>query len=118
MNSREPYLRAIYDLTNCARDRTTTSEVSSRLNISDPSASEAIQKLEEDNLVCRVAYKGFTLSPAGRKESEEAKMKFSKLKDVFEQIDVSDPEKEASAVENSISREAVDKLGAQIAEVD
>jgi DtxR family Mn-dependent transcriptional regulator len=114
MNSREDYLSAIYRLTNAGSGRTKTSKVSKALNISDASASESIQKLEEDNLVCRVAYRGFTLSPMGKKKGEEAKEKFETLKNIFEKIGMRAPETEADSVEHSISTEAVEKLELEI----
>jgi Mn-dependent DtxR family transcriptional regulator len=116
MNSREDYLSAIYRLTNAGSGRTKTSEVSRELSISDASASESIQKLEEDDLVCRAAYKGFTLSPMGKKRGEEAKKKFETLKSIFEEIGMRGPEREADSVEHSISIEAVEKLEQEILE--
>lgn len=114
MNSREDYLSAIYKLTDGGSGKTKTSEVSKELGISDASASETIQKLEEDNLVCRAAYKGFTLSPMGKKKGQEAEEKFDVLKNIFEEADVDNPEDEADSVEHSISREAVEKLESEI----
>lgn len=114
MNSREDYLSAIYRLTDEGSGKTKTSEVSEELDVSDASASETIQKLEEDDLVCRAAYKGFTLSPMGKKKGQDAEEKFDILKNIFDKVGVSNPEEEADSVEHSISREAVEKLEAEI----
>ncbi len=116
MNSREDYLSAIYRLTEEGTGKTKTSEVSEELGISDASASETIQKLEEDDLVCRAAYKGFTLSPMGKKKGQEAKEKFDILKNIFDEVGVDNPVEEADSVEHSISRETVEKLEAEILE--
>lgn len=116
MNTKEDYLSAIYRLTDAGDGKTKTSQVSEELGISNASASETIQKLEEEDLVCRVAYKGFTLSPMGKEEGRQAKEKFEKLKKIFDKSGVEDPEKEADAVEHSISRAAVEKLEKEILE--
>ena len=114
MNTREDYLSAIYSLTEGGDQKTTTSEVSEELDISDASASDTIQKLEEDNLVCRAPYKGFTLSPAGKNRGKKAKEKFEELKDIFEELGVNNPVKEAKKVESSMSEEVMEKLREEI----
>jgi len=114
MNHREDYLKAIYSLTDEGEGTTKTSEVSKKLDISDASASESIQKLEDENLVCRAAYKGFTLSPMGKEKGKEAKEKFYTLKNVFDQIGVENAEEEADSVEHSISGGAVEKLEEEV----
>ncbi len=116
MNSREDYLSAIYRLTDAGDGKTKTSEVSEELEVSNASASETIQKLEEEDLVCRVAYKGFTLSPMGKEKGRKAEEKFEKLEKIFSKTGVENPEQEADAVEHSISREAVEKLGEEVLE--
>ena len=110
MNEKEQYLKTIYDLTSSGEETTTTKQVSENLNVSNASASEAVQKLEEDKLVCRVPYKGFTLSPPGKKLGKELREKNQKLEKLFRKAEVEDPEKEAEKVENHISSEAVKKL--------
>lgn len=116
MNHREDYLRTIYRLTDQGEGKTTNSEISEELDISDASASETIQKLEEDDLVCRAAYKGFTLSPMGKKKGKDAKDKSDTLESIFKEVDVSEPKKEADSVEHSISLEAVERLEEKVLE--
>ncbi|MBY6287111.1 hypothetical protein GLT90_00710 [Nanohaloarchaea archaeon H12] len=110
MNEKEQYLKTIYDLTSSGEETTTTKQVSENLNVSNASASEAVQKLEEDKLVCRVPYKGFTLSPPGKKLGKELREKNQKLEKLFRKAEVEDPEEEAERVENHISSEVVEKL--------
>jgi Mn-dependent DtxR family transcriptional regulator len=110
MGQRESYISAIYILTERGSVTTTTKQVSENLNVSNASASEAVQKLEEDKLVCRVPYKGFTLSPPGKKLGKELREKNQKLEKLFRKAEVEDPEKEAEKVENHISSEAVEKI--------
>ena len=116
MNHREDYLKAIYKLTDGGDGKTKTSEVSEELDVSDASASETIQKLEDENLVCRAAYKGFTLSPMGKDQGEKASEKFEVLKDIFSASGVDQPVEEADAAEHSISKEAVEKLEEKVLE--
>jgi|APHM01.1.fsa_nt_gi Mn-dependent transcriptional regulator len=114
MSSRESYIRAIYRLTDAGDSKTKTSKVSEELGVSNASASEAIQKLQEDNLVCRVAYKGFTLSPMGKEECRKAEKKFEKLEKIFEKTGVEEPRREADAIEHSVSRDTVWKLEEEV----
>lgn len=116
MNHREDYLRAIYDLTKSGKNKTKTSEISKELDVSDASASETIQKLEDQDLVCRAAYKGFTLSPMGKNQGEKAKDKFEALVEIFDELGVNNPEGESDSVEHSISEEAVKKLEEEVLE--
>ncbi|MFB6204079.1 MAG: metal-dependent transcriptional regulator [Candidatus Nanohaloarchaea archaeon] len=110
MNSKQNYLRAIYELTDGGDSNTTTSELADYLEVSNASVSEAIQKLESDGLVCRVPYKGFTLSPVGREKASELEEKYSVLEQFFGELGVKNPEKEADAVAHAISMEAVEKI--------
>ncbi len=110
MNTKEKYLKTIYRLTEAGEKKTTTSELSSHMEVSDASSSEAVQKLEEENLVCRAAYKGFTLSPMGKKEGEKFLDKNNRLEKFFEEIGVEDPEEEAGEVAHVISEETLGKM--------
>ena len=111
MASNENYLRAIYELTKNGDGGTTTTEVAEKLDVSPASVSEAIDKLEEENLVCRAPYKGFTLSPMGRNEGEKLTEKYQTLQKFFkEKLGLEHPEDEADEVEHAISEEAVQKL--------
>ncbi|EGQ42753.1 MAG: Mn-dependent transcriptional regulator [Candidatus Nanosalina sp. J07AB43] len=110
MSEKQKYLKAIYNLTSSGEETTTTKQVSENLGVSGASASEAVQKLEDDKLVCRVPYKGFTLSPPGKKLGEELEQKNQKLETMFRKAEVENPEAEAQKVETHISIEAVEKI--------
>lgn len=110
MKSRENYLRAIYRLTEKGEKATSTGEISGELDVSNASVSEAVKKLEEENLICRKPYKGITLSPMGKEEAYRATEKYRKLKKLFQETGVEEPEKEADNVEHSISMKAVEKM--------
>jgi DtxR family Mn-dependent transcriptional regulator len=113
MESTRNYLRAIYNLTSEGEGTASTSEVAKALDVSDASASEAIQKLEDENLVCRAPYKEFTLSPMGKEQGEKLARKHDILKEFFKDIGVEDPEKEADAAEHAISIETAEKIEKQ-----
>ncbi|MFB6158238.1 MAG: metal-dependent transcriptional regulator [Candidatus Nanohalobium sp.] len=109
MKSREDYLRAIYELGD--EEGTTTSELAEHLDVSDASASEAIQKLEEDNLVCRAPYRGFTLSPIGKAEAQKVARKHQVLREFLEKtLEVEKAEEQADAIEHSITEETAEKI--------
>ena len=112
--AKEDYLREIFFLTDEGDSSTTTSELAERIEVTNASASEAVQKLEEDKLVCRAAYKGFTLSPMGKEEASKLAEKNRKLKEIFEKIGVEEFESEADRIEHSISIEALEKLEEKI----
>lgn len=110
MSSKEDYLREIFALTEEGDSKTTTSELAREMDVTNASVSEAVQKLEEEKLVCRAAYKGFTLSPMGKDEASKLSEKHERLEKIFSEIGVGDPEQEADSVEHSISLDAVEKL--------
>lgn len=110
MSSKEDYLRAIYNLTDGGESKTSTSELSSEMEVSNASSSEAVQKLEDENKVCRAAYKGFTLSPMGKEEGKKLAEKHRRLENLFQKAGVENPEKEADSVEHAISTEALKKM--------
>lgn len=111
MASNENYLRAIYELTQNGEGGTTTTEVAEKLEVSPASVSEAIDKLENENLVCRAPYKGFTLSPMGRNKGQKLMEKYETLQKFFqEKLGLQNPDDEADEVEHAISEEAVQKL--------
>lgn len=112
--AKEDYLREIFFLTDEGDSSTTTSELAEKISVTNASASEAVQKLEEEKLVCRAAYKGFTLSPMGKDEASKLAEKNRKLTEIFKEIGLEDPESEADRVEHSISIEALEKLEASV----
>jgi len=111
MESRENYLKAVYRLTDSGESSTTTSKVASELEVSDASASEAIQKLEEEKLICRAPYKGFTLSPPGKKEAKKITEKYEVLeKFLKETLNVEKAEEQAEKIKHHITDEATEKI--------
>lgn len=111
MESSENYLRAVYELTESGDRGTTTSELADHMEVSNASVSEAVQKLEDENLLCRAPYKGFALSPMGREKAEKLHKKYEIMKDFFQDtLEVDNAEEQADAVEHSITMETAEKL--------
>lgn len=108
------YLRKIYRITEKGEESTTTSELAEEIQVTNASASEAIAKLEQKDLVCRAPYKGFTLSPMGKTKGEKLAQKHQALKQFFQKIGVDDPEQEAQQIEQTISQQAVNKIEEKI----
>ncbi|MFB6175263.1 MAG: metal-dependent transcriptional regulator [Candidatus Nanohalobium sp.] len=106
----ERYLRKIYQITEGGDESTTTSELAEEIQVTDASASEAVAKLEEENLVCRAPYKGFTLSPVGKEKGKKLLEKNQVLQELFQKIGLETPEKEAEKLEDRISQEAAAKI--------
>lgn len=110
-NSKEDYLRSIYELTSEGEGGAKTSELAKKMKVSDASATEALKKLEDEDLVCRAPYKGFTLSPMGKKEAEELQKKHSILEKFFsEKLGLENAEEQADAVEHHITEEAAERI--------
>jgi Mn-dependent DtxR family transcriptional regulator len=113
MSSRN-YLRKIYQITEAGDESTSTSELAEQMQVTNASASEAVAKLEEENLVCRAPYKGFTLSPMGKEKGSKLADKHEKLKAFFEKMGLEDPAEEARRIETEISGQAVEQIDREI----
>lgn len=112
--SKDNYLRRIYEITEGGDESTSTSELAEEMQVTNASASEAIAQLEEQNLVCRAPYKGFTLSPMGKERGKKLSEKHEKLREFFQEIDLENPDEEAQNIEDSISKEATEKIAEEI----
>lgn len=110
-DSKEDYLRSIYEITSEGEGGAKTSELADHLDVSDASATEALKKLEDEDLVCRAPYKGFALSPMGKSEAEKLQKKYDILKEFFSKtLGVENAEEQANAVEHNITEETAEKI--------
>ena len=107
------YLRAIYELTDGGESATKTSKVADKLGVSDPSASEAVSKLQEKGLVCKADYKGFTLSPMGKNKGKKSLSLYNEVIDFLERKGVEDSQKEANAMIDNMSESTIKKIVGQ-----
>lgn len=109
--SKEDYLRSIYELTAEGEGGAKTSELADYMDVSDASATEALKKLEDENLVCRAPYKGFALSPMGKEEAKELQEKYDILEEFFsKELEVENAEEQANAVEHRITEETAKEI--------
>lgn len=61
----EDYIKAIYVLESETGDRVSTSQLAERLDVTPPTVSSTLKKLEERGLVDREEYRGVTLTEEG-----------------------------------------------------
>lgn len=107
---RNKYLRTIYGLTDGGEGSTKTSEVAEELDVSDASVSEAVSKLQDEGLVCKADYKGFTLSPIGKKKGKESKRIFEASVSFLRDKDVEEPERKAEKLIGSLPEPDLKKI--------
>ncbi|MDY6819308.1 MAG: metal-dependent transcriptional regulator [Halobacteriales archaeon] len=105
----EDYLKAIYYLQSRADDdRVATSEIADYLDVTPPTVTSMIGKLDDRDLVTREKYKGVTLSPKGESVALEV-LRHHRLLETYltEQLDYdwSEVHDEADRLEHHISEE-------------
>ncbi|MBA2630424.1 MAG: metal-dependent transcriptional regulator, partial [Thermoleophilaceae bacterium] len=61
----QDYAKAIWSLAQRGADSVSTSSIAERLDVSAPSASAMVKRLESMGLVTREPYRGVVLTPAG-----------------------------------------------------
>ncbi len=61
----EDYIKAIYAIENETGERVGTSELAEYLDVTSPTVSSMIKKLEENGLIDREEYRGVTLTEEG-----------------------------------------------------
>ena len=110
-STQEKYLKTIYKIAEKGEKTAKTTEIAKKLEISEPSVTEQIQKLQDQGLVCRAPYKGFTLSPIGKKEAEKITKKFEATKKFLSEIlEVDKAEEQAEAIKHHITEETAEEL--------
>ena len=112
----EDYIKAIYAIGNDTGDRVGTSELAEHLDVTSPTVSSMVQKLEAQGLVDREEYRGVTLTEEGTVVALEI-LRHHRLLESFltEQLDYdwADVHEEADRLEHHVSEE----LAGRIAEV-
>ena len=111
----EDYIKAIYAIGSDGEERVATSALADYLDVTAPTVSSMLKKLEERGLVDREEYKGVTLTDEGEVVALEI-LRHHRLLEAFltEQLDYdwADVHKEADRLEHHVS----DELAARIAE--
>ena len=112
----EDYIKAIYAIGNDTGERVGTSELADYLDVTSPTVSSMIKKLEEQGLVNREEYRGVTLTEEGEIVALEI-LRHHRLLESFlsEHLDYdwADVHEEADRLEHHVS----EKLAERIAEV-
>lgn len=110
--NREDYIKVIYELGG-ERNKISTKDIAAALEISPPSVSEMIRKLEKEGVIKYEVYRGVTLTEKGLREAVRIK-KVHILWEVFlvEKLgyDLADVHEEAELLEHITSRKLEEKL--------
>ncbi|MUW14614.1 MarR family transcriptional regulator [Halorubrum sp. CBA1125] len=109
----EDYIKAIYALESDGDDRVSTSALADSLEVTAPTISSMLKKLEERGLVDREEYKGVTLTEEGELVALEI-LRHHRLLEAFltEQLDYdwADVHDEADRLEHHVSEELTDRI--------
>ncbi|MFB6206946.1 MAG: metal-dependent transcriptional regulator [Haloglomus sp.] len=109
----EDYIKAIYAIESENGERVSTSALADYLDVTSPTVSSMLKKLEERGLVDREEYKGVTLTEEGELVALEI-LRHHRLLEAFltEQLDYdwADVHDEADRLEHHVSEELTDRI--------
>jgi DtxR family Mn-dependent transcriptional regulator len=109
----EDYIKAIYTIQNDTGERVGTSALADDLDVTSPTVSSMLKKLEERGLVDREEYRGVTLTDEGEVVALEI-LRHHRLLEAFltEQLDYdwADVHDEADRLEHHVSEELTDRI--------
>jgi len=109
----EDYIKAIYAIQSDGQERVSTSALADYLDVTAPTVSSMLKKLEERSLVDREEYKGVTLTEEGELVALEI-LRHHRLLEAFltEQLDYdwADVHDEADRLEHHVSDELTDRI--------
>ncbi|WP_181692998.1 metal-dependent transcriptional regulator [Natronomonas sp. LN261] len=109
----EDYIKAIYVIENDTGERVGTSELADYLDVTSPTVSSMIKKLEEQGLLDREEYRGVTLTEDGEVVALEI-LRHHRLLESFlsEHLDYdwADVHEEADRLEHHVSEELTDRI--------
>ena len=109
----EDYIKAIYTIQNDTGERVGTSALADDLDVTSPTVSSMLKKLEEQGLVHREEYRGVTLTDEGEVVALEI-LRHHRLLEAFltEQLDYdwADVHDEADRLEHHVSEELTDRI--------
>lgn len=105
------YLLAVYELADAADDRVSTSAIADAVERSQPTVTEAIQRLEEHGLAEYEAYYGVRLTDAGRREASSLHEEHEVLSRFFADVlDIEDADDEAAELVGIVSPTVLGRL--------
>ncbi|PSP99763.1 DtxR family transcriptional regulator [Halobacteriales archaeon QS_4_70_19] len=109
----EDYIKAIYAIRSDGQERVSTSALADYLDVTAPTVSSMLKKLEERGLVDREEYKGVTLTEEGELVALEI-LRHHRLLEAFltERLDYdwADVHDEADRLEHHVSDELTDRI--------
>lgn len=107
----EEYIETISTLED-REGKAQTGKIASEMNVRPSSATEMLQKLQEEGLLRYETYSGATLTPAGKELARDLDRKHGVIADFLEIIGVSKSVADADAcqIEHHVSRESVEQL--------
>jgi DtxR family Mn-dependent transcriptional regulator len=109
----EDYIKAIYAIGGDGEEQVSTSALADYLDVTAPTVSSTVKKLEERGLVDREEYKGVTLTEEGELVALEI-VRHHRLLEAFlaEQLDYdwADVHEEADRLEHHVSEELTDRM--------
>jgi DtxR family Mn-dependent transcriptional regulator len=109
----EDYIKAIYIIGNDTGERVGTSELADYLDVTSPTVSSMVKKLEERGLVDREEYRGVTLTEEGEVVALEI-LRHHRLLESFltEHLDYdwADVHEEADRLEHHVSDELTERI--------
>lgn len=107
----EEYVEVIYLLEE-EDGRAQTGRIASEMRVRPSSATEMLQKLQEEGLLRYETYAGANLTPAGQRLARELKRRHGVIADFLEIIGVERDVADADAcqIEHHVSRESVEHL--------
>lgn len=113
----EDYLKAIYHLQEGRDDRIRTTDIAEELDVTSPSVTSMLDKLEEEGLIDREKYHGVRLTEKGETVALEV-IRHHRLLETFltEHLDYSWSEvhEEADRLEHHISEEFIERVAATL----
>ncbi len=109
----EDYIKAIYAIQNDSGERVGTSELADHMDVTAPTVSSMLKKLEERGLVDREEYRGVTLTEEGEVVALEI-LRHHRLLESFltERLDYdwADVHEEADRLEHHVSDRLTDRM--------
>ncbi|MFC4245867.1 metal-dependent transcriptional regulator [Natribaculum luteum] len=117
----EDYLKTIYQLQREEDDRIRTSEIATELDVTSPTVTSMLEKLEERGLVDREKYRGVTLTEEGKTVALEV-VRHHRLLEAYltEHLDYdwSEVHEEADRLEHHISEDFEARVAAALDDPD
>lgn len=110
--SMEDYIERIYLLID-QKGYARVSDIAENLDVHPSSVTKMIQKLDQDKYLVYEKYRGFTLTPKGKKLGKRLVYRHELLEDFLKVIGVSDENiyKDVEGIEHHLSWDSIDRIG-------